>query len=115
MEADDDIPPLIGKNMFWKHRVDLREVIQPINKLSERELKKRLPQIVEAIADKLENASVFRKSAFPQKIRSIVKATELKTVLEEVYDFAMDEKVWIGVEREIECDSGTGSDSGLGV
>jgi len=89
--------------MFWKHRVDLREVIQPINKLSERELKKRLPQIVESIAEKLEDASVFRKSSFPARLRSNVKTpTELQTVLEEVYDFAMDEKVWIGVDRSRE-------------
>lgn len=87
--------------MFWKHRVDLREVIQPINKLSEKELEKRLPQIVEAIAEKLENSSVFRQSAFPNRLRSNVSnPNDLQFVLEEIYEFADEEKVWLGVERD---------------
>lgn len=87
--------------MFWKHRVDLREVIQPINKLSEKELEKRLPQIVEAIAEKLENSSVFRQSTFPTRLRSNVSnPNDLQFVLEEIYEFADEEKVWLGVERD---------------
>lgn len=87
--------------MFWKHRVDLRELIQTINKLSaNNELEKRLPQITEALAEKLEFASVFRKSTFPKKIRNVEDPSTLHTVLEEIYEFANDEKVWLGVETQ---------------
>lgn len=86
--------------MFWKHRVDLREVVQPLNKLSEKELNKNLPQIIEALAEKLEYASVFRKSNFPQRLRTSVKtSSDLQTFLEEMFDFADQEKVWLGVEN----------------
>ncbi len=92
--------------MFWKHRVDLRELIQTINKLSaNNELEKRLPQIAEALAEKLEYASVFRKSAFPKKIRNVEDPSALQTVLEEIYAFADDEKVWLGVETERQPES----------
>lgn len=85
--------------MYWKYRVDLRDVILPLNKLSEKEIEKRLPQIVEEIAEKLEYSSVFRKSAFPKKLRmNVSNPNDLQSVLEEIYEFAEEEKVWLGLE-----------------
>ena len=84
--------------MFWQYRLDLREVVRPIQQMSEKDLVIKLPAIKESIADKLENSSVFRKSSFPARFRDKVGSVpELHLALEELYDFAFEQKVWLGL------------------
>lgn len=83
---------------FWKHRVDMRELVQSIDVKKPNELQRNLPQLKEDIADKLEMASVFRKTKFPNKFRKEVSSVEdLNAALEELYEFSDEEKIWLGV------------------
>lgn len=76
----------------------MREIVSPIQTMSEKDLKKKLPQLKEAVASKLEDSSVFRKSEFPSRFRSNVNSvTEFNAALDDLYDFAFDEKVWLGL------------------
>lgn len=76
----------------------MRILVSSIQKMNEKELKKSLPKVREMVAEKLEDSSVFRTSPFPKRFRSEVKSPgDLQNLLEEVYEFAFEQKVWLGL------------------
>lgn len=85
--------------MFWKYRLDLRDLVSQINSMSETgELSVKLKEVKDLLAEKLEDSSVFRMSDFPQRFREEVNTPEdLSSLLDEVYEFAFDQKIWLGV------------------
>lgn len=84
--------------MFWKYRLDMRDTVAAFSKLEEKDLKKNLPQIREAIAAKLEDSSVFRRSDYPGRFRNnVASVSELHAALDDLYEYAFEEKVWLGL------------------
>lgn len=84
--------------MFWRHRVNMRDLLGSLEKKSESDLQKELPVLRAAIAERLEEASVFRSTNFPERFRKQVNSVEdFNSTLDELYDFSMEQKVWLGL------------------
>jgi len=81
--------------MYWRHRVNIRDLIQSVQENQVQN--KNISKFSEELAERLEIASIFRKSDFPKRLRSIDNLEDLNTTLEELYEFSHEEKVWLGL------------------
>jgi hypothetical protein len=85
--------------MLWKHRLNLRDTVIQYKGKSDEELAGVLPVLLSEVSERLEQASVFRASKFPKSFRAVSNVAQYHSLMEELLEFADENKVWLGIDQ----------------
>lgn len=87
--------------MIWQHTLEFNKVIREVEDLEFPEQRRRLTECLKTEAEKLPNDDGhWLKDAivdFAECIGLCEDIEEVDAILEELYDFADDERIWLGL------------------